>query len=68
MPKDEHGRITGLYSTSRGLGIMLGPLLAGATISLGKNVFLAKGYSAMWLVCAASMLLSILFLRNIKNF
>jgi MFS family permease len=67
MPKGEHGRITGLYSTSRGIGLMLGPLLAGATISLGKNVFLAHGYSAMWLVCGLSMLSSVLFLKNIKN-
>jgi MFS family permease len=68
MPKGQHGRITGLYSTSRGIGIMLGPLLAGATISLGKNVFLARGYSAMWLVCSLSMLGSVFFLRNIKEF
>jgi MFS family permease len=67
MPRGEHGRLTGLYSTSRGIGIMLGPLLAGAAISLGKNVFLARGYSAMWLVCGASMLTSVLFLRNIKE-
>jgi MFS family permease len=68
MPRGEHGRVTGLYSTSRGLGIMLGPLLAGAAISLGKNIFLAHGYSAMWLVCGLSMLGSVIFLRNIKEF
>jgi MFS family permease len=68
MPKGEHGRITGLYSTSRGIGLMFGPLLAGATISLGKNLFIAHGYSAMWLVCSVSMLASVLFLKNIKDF
>jgi MFS family permease len=68
MPKGQYGRLTGLYSTSRGLGIMLGPLLAGATISLGKNLFIAHGYSAMWLVSGVSMLASVLFLRNIKDF
>jgi len=67
MPRGEHGRLTGLYSTSRGIGIMAGPLLAGAAISLGKNVFIAHGYAAMWLVCGASMLLSVLFLGKIKE-
>jgi MFS family permease len=67
MPKGEYGRITGIYSTSRGIGIMFGPVLAGASISLGKNVFLAQGYSAMWLVCGTSMLLSAPFLFRIRN-
>jgi MFS family permease len=68
MPRGEHGRLTGLYSTSRGIGIMFGPLMAGAAISLGRNVFIAHGYSAMWLVCGVSMLLSVFFLRKIKDF
>jgi MFS family permease len=59
MPKDQHGQLTGLYSASRGIGIMLGPLLAGAAISLTKNILPADGYSAMWLVCAGAMLLSV---------
>jgi MFS family permease len=59
MPHDQHGKLTGIYSTSRGIGIMLGPLLAGSTISLTKHVLPAKGYSAMWLVCAIAMLLSV---------
>jgi MFS family permease len=67
MPKGNHGRITGLYSTSRGLGIMLGPLLAGAAISIGDDFFLAGGYSGMWLVCAVSMLISLPFLLGIDT-
>jgi MFS family permease len=40
MHDDEHGALTGLYSVSRGLGVMLGPLLAGLAISLGKPLYL----------------------------
>lgn len=67
MPKHQHGELTGLYSTSRGIGIMLGPVAAGGAISLGKNVFLANGYAAMWLVCSAGMLLSLPFLRKMHT-
>jgi MFS family permease len=65
MPKDQHGKLTGLYSTSRGVGIMLGPLLAGVAITLTKNVLPQHGYSAMWIVCASAMLLSTLPLLGI---
>ena len=29
MPRADHGLLTGVYSMSRGVGIVLGPLLAG---------------------------------------
>lgn len=67
MPKHQHGELTGLYSTSRGIGIMLGPVAAGSAISLGKNIFLANGYAAMWLVCSVGMFLSLPFLRKIHT-
>lgn len=67
MPDDQHGKLTGLYSTSRGIGIMLGPLLAGVFIALLKHVLPARGYSAMWLVCSAAMLLSVAPLGNLND-
>jgi MFS family permease len=46
MPEGEHGAITGLYSLSRGIGIILGPILAGVAISLtGDGIFRATGLS-----------------------
>jgi MFS family permease len=60
MPDSEHGILTGFYSFSRGLGILLGPLLAGAAISLLKGPLgSTHGYGAMWLVCSAAILASI---------
>lgn len=60
MPEDQHGKLTGLYSTSRGIGLMLGPLLTGAAVGLTRHWLPARGYSAMWLVCSLAMLLSLL--------
>jgi MFS family permease len=65
MPKGQHGKLTGLYSTSRGIGIMLGPLLTGFAIAIFKNTLPAKGYSAMWLICAIAMLLSVIPVNRI---
>ncbi|HET7630169.1 MAG TPA: MFS transporter [Candidatus Saccharimonadales bacterium] len=65
MPSRKHGRLTGLYSTFRGVGIMLGPILAGAAISIAPKTYLANGFAAMWLVCGGAMLLSLLFLRRL---
>lgn len=68
MPSDEHGVLTGLYSLSRGIGVMLGPLLAGLAIELGRPLFTAtEGYSAAWLVAGAAVLLSIPLLRTLRH-
>lgn len=68
MPEEEHGLITGFYSFSRGVGILLGPLLAGAAIT-GLRPLLSSthGYAGMWLVCGVSVLLSAPFLGPIRN-
>jgi MFS family permease len=69
MPKDEHGALTGFYSISRGVGIVLGPTLAGALIWLTKGgIFKATaGFQAMWIVCAAATFGSLFFLRQMAR-
>jgi MFS family permease len=68
MPERDHGSLTGLYSLSRGLGTMLGPLLAGIAISaLSSPLSATKGYQAMWLVCGAATLLSLVPLRRLRR-
>src|SRR5262249_38398171 len=59
MPDDERGALTGYYSLSRGLGTWLGPLLAGLAIGA------AHSYQAVWGVCAAAILLSLVPLRRL---
>jgi MFS family permease len=53
MPEDEHGALTGFYSVSRGIGVALGPALAGVAIQVAGG-----DYRAMWLVSGAAILLS----------
>jgi MFS family permease len=62
MPSDEHGTLTGFYSVSRGIGVALGPALAGLAIQLA-----GQEYRAMWLVCAAAILVSIPFTRRLRD-
>jgi Na+/melibiose symporter-like transporter len=66
MPEDEHGALTGFYSLSRGLGIVAGPILAGGLIGLtGDTLFKeTDGFQAIWIVCSAAALLSLVFLRR----
>jgi MFS family permease len=57
MPDADHGAVSGVFTLSRGLGTMLGPVLAGAAIMLLRGMFTAtEGYAAMWLVIGASTL------------
>jgi MFS family permease len=64
MPPQGHGALTGLYSMSRGVGVVLGPILGGAAIdALKDDLSSTQGYSAVWLVCAAAVALSIPLLR-----
>src|SRR5689334_18682946 len=69
MPEDEHGALTGFYSLSRGVGITLGPVLAGVLIAVtGSSLFKGtQGFQAMWIVCAAAALTSIVFLRKLQQ-
>jgi MFS family permease len=66
MPDTERGALTGYYSVSRGLGTWLGPLFAGLAITALAGVFAdTKGYQAVWGVCAAAALLSLIPLRRL---
>jgi MFS family permease len=69
MPEEEHGALTGFYSLSRGVGITLGPILAGILISVTSSSPFSgtQGFQAMWIVCAGAALLSIVFLRKLDR-
>lgn len=62
MPRNAHGAVTGLYSLSRGLGISLGPLLAGVAIQAAGD-----DYRWTWVVCAAAVLLSIPVMSTLRD-
>jgi Na+/melibiose symporter-like transporter len=67
MPEGEHGALTGLYSVSRGLGVMAGPLGAGVAIELLGPLFESShGYAAAWWVAGGAALLSLVPLRRLR--
>jgi MFS family permease len=68
MPEGAHGLLTGFYSLSRGIGTALGPLLAGIAIEVLHDPFSSSdGYAAMWLVCGATILLSLPALKRLRR-
>ena len=68
MPHGSHGLLTGFYSLSRGIGTALGPLLAGLAIQVLEGPFASTdGYAAMWLVCGATVLLSLPVLARLRT-
>jgi MFS family permease len=68
MPSRHHGAVTGYYSVSRGLGVTVGPVLAGAAISIFHPWFAGTdGYAAMWGVCSLAVLVSIPVLRALRR-
>jgi MFS family permease len=63
-----HGAISGLFGISRGIGTFLGPIVAGAIISLGGSLFKAThGYAGEWLAAGLFILISLPFLLRIKS-
>jgi len=68
MPDERHGALTGFYSASRGVGVMLGPLLAGVAISALSGVFSStQGYSAVWGVAGLAALASVPLIGRIER-
>jgi MFS family permease len=69
MPENEHGTLTGFYSLSRGIGIVVGPILAGVLITVTQHGAFASthGFQAMWIVCAAGAFGSIPFVRRLRR-
>ena len=57
MPATDRGTITGLATTTKGIGLIIGPLGAGAAIDI-FHPFLEKtdGYAAVWPACAIPVL------------
>ena len=68
MPEAERGALTGFYSVSRGIGITVGPLLAGALISASTDLFKeTHGFQAMWAVPCGAILASIPFTGRLRK-
>jgi len=60
MPAQHRGAISGLATTTKGLGLLVGPLVAGVMIDV-MEPYLSKtdGYEMLWPVCAVPVLAAI---------
>lgn len=68
IPRGSEGTVAGLYGFSRGLGGILGPLVVGAAIDLGRPLFEStNGYGAMWLAIGIPILVSLWFLPAMER-
>ena len=60
MPTGDEGTISGLAITTKGLGLLIGPPVVGATIDVaGTFLQSTDGYAAMWLIVGLPVLLAI---------
>jgi maltose/moltooligosaccharide transporter len=60
MPRQHRGAISGLATTTKGLGLLAGPLVAGVMIDvLSPYLDKTDGYGALWPVCAVPVLAAI---------
>ncbi len=60
MPPRDRGAVTGLATTTKGLGLIIGPLAVGAAIDISRTFLQSTdGYAAVWPVCAVPILAAI---------
>jgi MFS family permease len=60
MPAEERGAIAGLATTTKGIGLLFGPLLAGAAITLvAPYLPETHGYQIVWPICGLPILAAI---------
>jgi MFS family permease len=60
MPAADRGAIAGLATTTKGIGLLIGPLLAGAAIDiLAPYLEDTQGYQALWPILGVPVLLAI---------
>jgi MFS family permease len=60
MPEGDRGAISGLATTTKGVGLLIGPLLAGALIDvLQPHLEATEGYQVLWPVLGVPILLAI---------
>jgi MFS family permease len=60
MPPHDRGAIAGLATTTKGVGLIIGPLLAGATVDILRPALEStEGYASVWPVLGLPILLVI---------
>ena len=66
-PEGSEGAAAGLQDFSRGLGVVLGPIVVGALIGISRSAFSSTdGYASMWLVIGVPVLIAGFLLRPLE--
>jgi MFS family permease len=66
MPPSQRGAISGLATTTKGLGLIVGPLAAGAAIDiLAPYLEATDGYQVLWPICGLPVLAAIPLVASI---
>jgi MFS family permease len=67
-PPGSEGVAAGLQDFSRGIGLVLGPVVVGATVTATRGLFSSTdGYASMWLVIGVPVLLAAVLLRRLET-
>jgi MFS family permease len=68
IPATDRGTITGLATTTKGIGLIIGPLAAGAAIDiLHPYLSATDGYAALWPTMAVPILAAIPFVLRLAE-
>lgn len=68
MPTGDEGTISGLAIMTKGVGLLIGPVVVGATIDVaGTFLESTDGYAAMWLIVGLPVLLAIPFVVKLAR-
>jgi MFS family permease len=60
MPQQHRGAISGLATTTKGVGLLIGPLVAGAAIDiLRPHLTSTDGYQVLWPICGLPILAAV---------
>jgi MFS family permease len=67
-PSTDRGTITGLATTTKGIGLIIGPLAAGGAIDImGPYLESTRGYAALWPTMAIPILAAIPFVLKLAE-
>ncbi len=65
LPDADHGAGAGAFEAARGMGVVLGPILAGIAVETLKPLFESTdGYAAMFLVASVAVVISVPLARR----
>ena len=66
MPARQRGAIAGLATTTKGIGLLVGPLAAGVAIDvLAPYLESTDGYQVLWPICGVPILAAIPLVRSL---